>query len=234
MSKRHGATSVQQYRDLGYLPEALVNFLALLGWSPVGEEEIFSLDELIAEFSMDRVAKNPAVFDVDKLNYINSTYIKKASPERILELAMPHLKEAGYVDDNVTTEKKAWLVEVMTAVQEYLSYAAQVVDHVDIFFNEAVQFENDEAREVLRDADVARVIEVFKEKMTALDTVDVAGVKAVLKSMVKELKLGGKKVYMPIRVALTGKMHGPELFHIIPIIGRDKAVARIDTTMAKI
>jgi nondiscriminating glutamyl-tRNA synthetase len=234
MSKRHGATSVEQYRTLGYLPEALVNFLALLGWAPVGEQEIFSLEELTEQFSMERVAKNPAVFDVDKLNWINSTYIKKASPERILELAMPHLKAAGYVDDNLTSEKQAWLLEVMAAVQEYLSYAAQVVDHVDIFFNEDVELEGQEAEEVLRDVDVAQVIAVFKEKMAALDTVDVANVKAVLKSMVKELKLGGKKVYMPLRVAMTGKMHGPELFHLIPIIGREKVLARIDATMAKI
>ena len=79
MSKRHGATSVDQYRNSGYLPEAIVNYLALLGWSPVGEQEFFSLDELIEQFSMDRVAKSPAVFDLDKLNYISAQYIKKAS-----------------------------------------------------------------------------------------------------------------------------------------------------------
>ncbi|MCE5285088.1 MAG: glutamate--tRNA ligase [Pelosinus sp.] len=233
MSKRHGATSVQQYRDLGYLPEALVNFLALLGWSPVGEQEIFSLEELIQAFSMDRVAKNPAVFDVDKLNYINATYIKQASPECVLELALPHLQAAGYVDGTLTAEKRAWLMEVMTAVKEHLSYGAQVVDHVDIFFNEDVQFESEEAAEVLRDEDASQVIEVFKEKMAALETVDAASVKKVLKSIVKELKLGGKKVYMPLRVAMTGKMHGPDLDHIIPIIGREKVMARINATMAK-
>lgn len=234
MSKRHGATSVQQYRDLGYLPEALVNFLALLGWSPVGEQEIFSLEQLIQEFSMDRVAKNPAVFDVDKLNYINATYIKQASPEKVLELALPHLKAAGYVNDNLTDEKKDWLLEVMAAVKEYLSYGAQVVDHVDIFFNEEAEFESEEAKEVLLDADIPRVIEVFKEKLSALEMVDAPSVKKVLKSIVKELKLGGKKVYMPVRVAVTGKMHGPDLDQIIPLIGREKVLKRIDASFAKI
>jgi nondiscriminating glutamyl-tRNA synthetase len=234
MSKRHGATSVQQYRDLGYLPEALVNFLALLGWSPVGEQEIFSLAELIQEFSMERVAKNPAVFDVDKLNYINATYIKKASPQEVLALAMPHLKAAGYVDDKLALEKEAWLLEVMAAIQEYLSYGAQVVDHVDIFFNEDVKFESDEAQEILRDDDIAMVMAAFKEKMSALELVDAASVKKVLKSIVKELKLGGKKVYMPIRVAITGKMHGPDLDQIIPLIGREKVFARMAASLAKI
>lgn len=234
MSKRHGATSVDQYRNLGYLPEGIVNFLALLGWAPTGEQEIFTAEELISQFSMDRVAKNPAVFDIDKLNWINAQYMKKADPALITELALPHLKAAGYVTDELTSEKKAWLVEVVAAVQEYISYAAQVVDHVDIFFNDTVEFENQETEEVLRDVDVAQVIDTFTSKLSALDVVDLAGVKAILKGIIKELKLGGKKVYMPLRVALTGKMHGPELFHIIPLLGKERVLNRISATMAKI
>ena len=106
MSKRHGATSVEQYRKLGYLPEAIVNFLALLGWAPDSEQEIFSTEELINLFSMDRVAKNPAVFDIDKLNWLNSNYIKNAEAALILELALPHLVEAGYITADVDTKKK--------------------------------------------------------------------------------------------------------------------------------
>lgn len=234
MSKRHGATAVEQYRRLGYLPEALVNFLALLGWSPSGEQEIFSLEELVQEFSMDRVAKNPAVFDSDKLNWINAQYIKKTSPEIIMELALPHLREAGYVTGELTAEKRQWLIQVVGAVQEYISYAAQIVDHADIFFKEDVEFENEEAKTVLEDADIPKVMECFRQKLQEMETVDVEGVKALLKAITKELKLGGKKVYMPLRVALTGRMHGPDLFNIIPIIGREGTLARLDTTLAKI
>lgn len=234
MSKRHGATSVDQYRNLGYLPQGINNFLALLGWAPTGEQEIFSMEELIAQFSMDRVAKNPAVFDIDKLNWINAQYMRKADPALITDLAMPHLKTAGYVTGELTAEKKAWLVEVVAAVQEYISYAAQVVDHVDIFFNDEFDFENSETMEVLHDQDVPQVIETFIRKLTAVETVDLASVKAILKGMIKELKLGGKKVYMPIRVALTGKMHGPELYHVIPLLGKERALKRISATMAKI
>ncbi len=234
MSKRHGATSVEQYRNLGYLPEALVNFLALLGWAPVGEEEIFSLNELIEQFSMDRVAKNPAVFDIDKLNWINAHYIKQAPAEKITELAIPHLKAAGYINGEITAEQKAWLVDVVAVIQEHLSYAAQIVDHVDVFFNDNIEFENDEAREILRDADIPKIMDSFRAKLDQLDVVDVPSVKALLKSIVKELKLGGKKVYMPIRVALTGKMHGPELYNIIPLIGKERTLARLDATLSKL
>jgi len=108
MSKRHGATAVEQYRNLGYLPAALVNFLALLGWAPEGEEEIFSREELIAKFSLDRVAKNPAVFDVDKLNWLNAHYLRQAGPAVITELALPHLEAAGYITLPLTDERRGW------------------------------------------------------------------------------------------------------------------------------
>lgn len=234
MSKRHGATSVEQYRNLGYLPEAIVNFLALLGWAPSSEQEIFSAKELIEQFSMERVAKNPAVFDIDKLNWINANYIKKASPELLTELALPHLRAAGYVNGELPADQYAWLVKVVAAVQEYISYAAQVVDHANIFFTDNVEFENEEAKEILFDGDIPKVMELFCAKMEAVETIDAVNIQAVLKSITKELKVGGKKVYMPVRVALTGRMHGPELINIIPIIGKERTLMRIKATMAKI
>ena len=234
MSKRHGATSVEKYRNLGYLPEAIVNFLALLGWSPGGEKEFFSLEELIEEFSMERVAKNPAVFDVDKLNFISAQYIKKASPEMITELALPHLREAGYIGDELSVKDREWLTQVVALLQDYISYAAEIVNHIDLFFNEDVEFENEEAAQVLRDEDVPAVIDSFCEKLQALEIVDAPSVKALLKGITKELKLGGKKVFMPLRVVLTGKMHGPDLDKIIALLGREKILTRITSTLAKI
>ena len=234
MSKRHGATSVDQYRKLGYLPEAIVNYLALLGWSPVGEQEFFSIDELIAQFSMERVAKSPAVFDLDKLNYISAHYIKKASAEVVTELALPHLQEAGYITDEMSAEEKAWLVAVISELQEYISHGAEIVAHIDIFFNDNIEFENEEAAELMRDADIPQVMASFREKLQALEVVDAKGVKALLKSITKELKLGGKKVFMPIRIALTGKMHGPDLDKIIGLIGRERILARLATALSKI
>ena len=234
MSKRHGATSVEQYKNLGYLPEGIVNFLALLGWSPLGEEEIFSQEELIQEFSMERVAKNPAVFDVDKLNHINAHYIRQASPELVTELALPHLKAAGYVGDELTGEQRQWLVKVVAELQGYISYAAQITEHIDVFFNDDIDFENEEAHEIMKDADIPRVMEAFKTKLAALEVIEPAAVQAVLKSITKELKLGGKKVFMPVRIAVTGKMHGLELINLIPLLGKERTLARVDSLLAKI
>lgn len=234
MSKRHGATSVDQYRNLGYLPEAIINFLALLGWAPASEQEIFSVDELIAQFGMDRVAKNPAVFDLDKLNHINAQYMKQASGEQLLEMALPHLRSAGYVGNEVSPEQQQWLIGVMTAIRPYISYAAQAVEHVELFFNDDVNFESDEAREVLLDTDIPRVFEAFRTKLTALETLDATSVQSVLKAITKELKLGGKKVFMPVRVALTGQMHGPELIDIIPLLGKERTLARVKKTLSQV
>lgn len=234
MSKRHGSTAVEQYRDKGYLPEAIVNFLALLGWAPPGEQEIFSIEELIREFSLDRVAKNPAVFDVDKLNWISAHYIRQADPALVTELALPHLCAAGYIKEPLSADKRAWLEKVVAAVTEYVSYAAQVAEHVDVFFNDEFTFESEEAKEVLRDPDIPRVMEAFRHRLAALESVDEASVQALLKGITKELKVGGKKVYMPVRIALSGKMHGPDLQKIIALIGRERTLTRLEKTLARI
>jgi nondiscriminating glutamyl-tRNA synthetase len=160
--------------------------------------------------------------------------MKQISAEEILEMALPHLRSAGYVGESIEAEQKAWLVKVMAATREYISYAAQVVEHVDVFFNDNVELENDEAYEVLRDADAPAVFDAFKAKIDALEVVDPASIKALLKAITKELKLGGKKVFMPIRVALTGKMHGPELIDLIPLLGRERALGRLNATLEKV
>ncbi|PKM79666.1 MAG: glutamate--tRNA ligase [Firmicutes bacterium HGW-Firmicutes-14] len=233
MSKRHGSTSIEAYRAKGYLPEALVNFLVLLGWSPAGEEEIFSMEELINQFSLDRVAKNPAVFDADKLNWINGCYIRKSPVERIIDLAVPFLRESGLITGEVTPDIYDWLKMVVASVQEYLSCVADITDYVAMYFDDHVQMENDEAGAVLEDPDVAPVINTFRRKIAEAEELTPENTKAILKALTKELKLGGKKVYMPLRVALTGRTHGPELFYIIPILGRDRILVRLAQTMGE-
>ena len=232
MSKRHGATSVEQYKALGYLPEALVNFLALLGWSPVGEQEIFSSAELIELFSLDHVAKNPAVFDIDKLNWINSQYLKRLDLGTLTDMALPHLREAGLIEAELTAERKAWVTQVVGAVREYISFAAQIPEHAAVFFQDEITMENGETADVLRDPDVPQVMEAFLTKLATMDPVDGEQVQAALKAVGKELKLGGKKVFMPVRVALTGKMHGPELIALIPLLGVARTTVRIRRSLA--
>ena len=227
MSKRHGATAVEQYKALGYLPEAVVNFLALLGWAPPGEQEIFSSPELIELFSLEHVAKNPAVFDIDKLNWINSHYLKKLDVETLTEMALPHLREAGLVKEELSVEKLEWVRKVVDAVREYVSFAAQIPEHAAVFFQDEVVMENEETAAILQDPDIPRVMDEFLSRIATMDGITGEQVQATLKAIGKELKLGGKKVFMPIRVALTGKMHGPELITLIPLLGNVRTAERI-------
>ena len=230
MSKRHGATSVVQYRELGYLPEAVVNFLALMGWSPGSEEEVFSLDDLIAHFSLERVAKNPAVFDMDKLRWLNGVYIRKSPVSKLTELALPHLRAAGYISASPTEAEKRWAELVVTALQEKFTTISEIVDHLAVLTGDDVILETGEAADILRAETYPAVIRAFRNKIARLNELTPENVKTLLKDLTKELKLGGKQVYMPVRIALTGRMHGPELFYIIPILGRELINKRIGKT----
>ncbi len=233
MSKRHGATSVDQYRQQGYLPAGLDNFLALLGWAPAGEQEIFSMEELVQEFSMERVAKNPAVFDLDKLNWINQHYMRALSEEAFFAAAKPHLQAAGYLTGGEDAARLAWLRKVVATAREHVAYAAQVPECVALYFNDDVAFENDAAAAVLKAPAVPAVIGMLLAQLAELPVLDAVSVKALFKSIQKTTKLKGKDVFMPIRVALTGNQHGPELAEIIPLLGAERVARRILSSLTK-
>ncbi|MFA5536788.1 MAG: glutamate--tRNA ligase [Bacillota bacterium] len=230
MSKRHGSTSVMQYKEAGYLPEALVNFLALLGWSPEGEEEIFSMEELCQQFSLDRVAKNPAVFDVEKLNWISGVYIRQTPVEKLTSLAIPYLRQKGYLPREQDNQEQEKVTKIIAAVQDYLPFISDVTEHVGMFFAEEIKLENEAAKEVLAEEQVPAVLQLFLDKINQEGELESSRVKKILKETSKELGLGGRKVFMPIRVALTGQMHGPELHDIIPILGKAEIQKRFRQT----
>lgn len=231
MSKRHGATSVDQYRQLGYLPAGINNFLALLGWAPNSEQEIFSMEELIKEFSMEHVAKNPAVFDIDKLNFINQHYVRQLDEEAFFEFAKPHMIAAGYMDGKEAGDKLTWLKKVVWTSHEHVCYGAQIPEYVKMYFTDEFAFESEEAKAVLQPETVPTVLKSFAEELQKAEISDGASVKAVFKAVQKATGLKGKDVFMPVRVALTGCQHGPEMAEIIPLFGKDKCVARVNKVL---
>lgn len=227
MSKRHGSTWVEQYRDAGYLPEAVINYLALLGWSSKTEQEIFSMTELEELFSIDAVSKNPAVFDIDKLNWINSQYIKNTPVEKLVSLSMPHLETAGFIDKDTNQNDAETLKKIIEAVRDELSYMGEIPSKTGIFFNDDIVFENDEARAVMKGEQVPMLLEAFAKKVESAHAIDELFAADIFRMLKNETGLKGKDLFMPIRVALTGQTHGPEMVEIIPILGRERIFRRL-------
>ena len=227
MSKRHGATAIEQYQSKGYLPEALVNFLALLGWSPEGEEEVLTPDELKQQFSLDRVAKSPAVFDLDKLNWLNGYYIRKVPLEQVTDLAIPHLEKAGYISTPLSPEKYEWVKAVVASVRKYLNFMEEIVEYSRIYFDDKVEIQEEEAREVMAGEKVPAVLAALQEKVASGGVLTGADAKKALKEVGKALGVKGKQIFMPVLVALTGSIHGPDLDRIMAILGKDRVVKRL-------
>jgi nondiscriminating glutamyl-tRNA synthetase len=228
MSKRDESIIqfIQQYEELGYLPEAVLNFIALLGWSPGGEEEIFTKEELIARFSLDRVSKSPAVFDMDKLNWMNNHYIKKAEPSRIAELAVPHLQKAGLLPQSLDSGQKQWAAELVALYQEQLRFAAEIVELADLFFRDQAEYD-EEARALLAEDHVPVVLSSFRSKVEEAQRFAPEDVAALLKQVQAETGFKGKQLFMTTRVAITGQMHGRDLNRTLNLLGKDKVIMRL-------
>ncbi|GAA4723477.1 glutamate--tRNA ligase [Brevibacillus fulvus] len=228
MSKRDESIIqfIGQYRELGFLPQAIVNFLVLLGWSPGGEEEIYSLDDLVKLFTLERVNKAPAVFDTAKMNWMNNFYIKREPLESIVELCLPHLQKAGFIEETLTEEEKARVTSIVALYQEQMSYCAQIVPLAALFFLEEVVYDED-AKAVLKEEQVPEVLASFYKHIEALEVYSVENINASLKTVQKETGFKGKALFMPVRVATTGQAHGRDLGQTLYLLGRDKVLERV-------
>ncbi len=217
---------IEQYRDLGYLPEAMFNFIALLGWSPVGEDELFSQEELVKMFDPDRLSKSPAAFDGKKLEWINNHYMKQLNLDVLTDMCLPYLVAAGRMEENPSAERLAWFKQVVSLYQPQMSYAAEIVEASSLFFNDHPEL-GEAAKEVLAGETVPTVLAAFKAQLEAMDVVDAPTVKAAIKAVQKETGVKGKNLFMPIRVAVSGQTHGPELPDTVTLLGKEKALAHL-------
>ncbi|MEI5909170.1 glutamate--tRNA ligase [Bacillus spongiae] len=218
---------IEQYEELGYLPEALFNFIALLGWSPKGEEEIFTKEDLIDIFDPSRLSTSPAVFDKQKLTWMNNQYIKNLEIDQLVDLALPHLVKADLLKEPIEEQQKAWAKELIALFQDKMSYGEEIVQHSELFFQENVQYE-EEANQILAEEQVPEVLSVFLQKIQELDEFVAPEIKSAMKAVQKETGHKGKKLFMPIRVAITGHMHGPDLPYAIQLLGKDKVKKRLE------
>lgn len=230
LSKRHGATSIDEYRQLGYLPEAIVNYLSLLGWSSESGQEIFKPEELVGEFKLERLSKSPVIFDFDKLNWLNGQHLRALAPAALAEKIIPYLAEAGDGEPESLKSNFSWLVKVAEAIQSNLVVLSDVPKYAKIFFEEKPEFDQ-EALEVLKGVQVGTVLEQLESALQGFDEIDFEQAKEILfrvSEALKGLGIKGREAFMPIRVALTGQTSGPELFYLIAVFGREKLLKRLE------
>jgi len=228
LSKRHGATSVDQYREAGYLSDALVNFLSLLSWSSESGDEILSRDRLVREFDFGRVSQSAAVFDVEKLDWMNGMYIRAMDAERLCEMALPFLKNAG-----VPVRSVSDIQSVVPLLQSGVDRLSQIPEKARLFFQEAAIPENEGAAAILKSPEAGRIGSAFLAKTSGLSLWNADVFLAVMKEIQKETGVKGKSLWMPVRIMLTGQEHGPELPKIVEVFGLEKCRRLVEASMRR-
>ncbi|MDZ7291196.1 MAG: glutamate--tRNA ligase [candidate division KSB1 bacterium] len=217
LSKRHGATSIDEYASKGYLPDALINFLSLLGWSSETGEEILSRERLIKEFDFSRLTRAAAVFDVVKLNWMNGVYIRNMNLDELTAACIPYLQKADRELPEYETLKK-----MITLVRDGLEYLSQIVEKLDMFFVDEVRITDGAAIGMSQTESAQKVYWSFLRQLDKYDTLTAEVFRRLMKTVNEETGVMGRDLWMPIRIALTGQMHGPELPMIVEIFGKEK------------
>jgi len=224
LSKRHGDTSLSRYRENGFLSQAMRNYLALLGWSPPDDREILSTAEIIKEFSLNRVAKSAAIFDIEKLKWLNSHYIRKIDNTELVNHALPFLHRAEYIEREPEADVKDWLAEMINAVKDHISTLAELPKEAEIFFQFDAQVftKKDEIKTMFSQDKAIRIIKRILASIEDEEKLSFEIFRKVAVSVGKELGCKGSQLYLPIRAALTGELSGPELNKIIPLLEKGK------------
>lgn len=221
LSKRHGATSVMAYKDMGYLPEAIVNYLVRLGWS-YGDQEIFTLDELIAFFTLETVGKSAAIFNPEKLLWLNQYYIKESSSQRLVQEMIPFWQQSG-----VTTEDQDFLIHICDDVKSRAKTLVELAESSLFYFMDDVAYESDAAESFLK-AEIVEHLATVAERILSLQDYTKKGIETFLRSIAEEKGFKLKVIAQPLRVALTGKTVSPGIDEIMVTLGKERVIQRIN------
>ncbi len=227
LSKRHGAASVEDYRDLGYLPEALLNYLALLGWSLDGETTIIPADVLVSSFSLDRISKNPAVFDAEKLEWMNGVYLRDMPAEQFVDHIAPWLEDAGLLPADAVEGHRAWLVKLAPLVQERVRRLDEVVPMVRFLFAEP-SIDPSAQEKVLSASGAGAALDASAHALAQVDPFDHTGIESALREVPGRIGAKPKTVFQAVRVAATGSTVSLPLFESLELLGMDVSLAPLE------
>ncbi len=226
LSKRHGATSLVAYRDMGYLPEAMMNFLARIGWSH-GDQELFTRDELVRLFSLEELGKSPGVWNQEKLLWLNGHYIRQRPAAELAEMVVPFYKEKSL--DPQPDDK---LMKVIELHKERVQTLAEFPETTAYYFEQDVEYDEKAKKKFLKSKN-AEVLEKVREKIEGLDPFDEQSLEAAFQELMDELDLKLGKIAQPVRVAVTGGTASPGLFEVLSLAGKERALKRLDRAIAE-
>jgi len=234
LSKRHGAVSITEYREQGYLPETMVNFLALLGWSLDDKTELLSCEELVRNFSLERVSRTAAVFNPDKLNWMNGVYIRSLTADRFYQAAEPYLM-GDEAAAKAVISNEGYVREILPLVQERARTLAKVVELTRFFFVEELDYEP--ALLIAKKMDqesTVRALKIAKQRLEPSEAFDEESLEAILRPLAEELGLKTGQLFGVLRVAVTGLTAAPPLFQTMSVLGKERCLKRVETALDRL
>ena len=227
LSKRHGATAVEEFREAGYLPEAIINYLALLGWSPGDEREMMPVEELIERFSLEAVSRHAAIYDVKKLTWLNAQYLNTLPVEQIVAAVLPFLQARGFVPDEPGATTMAYITEVIKTVRSRVHTLTELVDAATYFFTDDFTYEEKGVRKYFK-PETAELLARGREVLAKVEPFDLPTVEAAYRNLIAGLGISGGALIHPTRLAISGRTVGPGVFDIIVTLGRQRCLDRLD------
>ncbi len=232
LSKRHGATSVEQYITDGYLPEAMINFLVRLGWGFDDKTELFSMGDLIEKFSLEKVSKNPALFDIQKLNWLNAHYIQQYSPKERIELIMPVLREQGLISDGkLSQEDMIWIEGIIRAIGERLKNPHDIIRYADYFFIETIEYEPKAWEKGIVKVSAQDFLPEVIPLLEAPKEYCAEALEIQFKTYIDKTGIKPRALMQAVRVALTGKLVSPGIFDVMELLGKERCIKRIQSVI---
>jgi glutamyl-tRNA synthetase len=234
LSKRHGATAVGDYADEGVLPEALFNFIAFLGWNPGDEREVMDRDELVQAFSLERINKKGAIFDKEKLFWMNGRYLEKKPAEELFPIAAPLLVAEGLITEAEVETRRDWLLHLLELIKVRVRKTTEIPAQARVYLTDEVVYDPAAVEKQWKDPATAERLGAVRTALEALQPWSLEGIEGALRAAAEGLGVGFGKVAQPLRVALTGTAASPGIDHVVYLLGRERALARIDGARERI
>lgn len=226
LSKRHGATSVEEFRDQGYLAKSIINYLTLLGWSPEGTEEIFDMDRAIKEFTLERVNKTAAIYDVKKLTWINGHYMRELDAGFVTEQTIPFMINKGIITQQ-EEEKFDYIKQIIEVSRDRAKTLDELADSIAFFFKDVTEYQEKGVRKHFTKENAVKLLTLGADALENLDEFTHEKTEATFRNITEEMGLKAAEIIHPTRLAITGRTIGPGLFDIIVLLGREKTVKRM-------